>query len=189
MTTILVARWKNLPATSSWEHHWFSITIYGNTPSNVLNIAQNAANQLQSEDLSKCKINKLLERLHPWLMQFEFQHGVVTEASEATSQTGYLKYVHDRLKPNASHTNETNKENIAPTPCKSESVICLEALAKEMSTSGPTKKKKVTKSNLTLLGPKDGQPYGKCKAYTILQSHHPEWKSEWCWQDRQSTQY
>jgi hypothetical protein len=51
---------------------------------------------------------------------------------------------------------ETNKENITTTPCKPETVICLEALAEQMSTSGPTMKKKVAQSNLALPGLKDG---------------------------------
>jgi hypothetical protein len=98
---------------------------------------------------------------------------MVTKANKATSQIGYLKHVHGRLKKlDAYHTDETNRENIAPpTPHKSESVIRLEALEKKTSASGLIRKKKVTKSNLALPGPKDGQEYGKYKAYySILPS-------------------
>jgi hypothetical protein len=83
---------------------------------------------------------------------------VVTKANKATSQIGYLKHEYDRLKKlDAYHTDETNRENIAPTPHKSESVIRLEAPAKKTCASGLVRKKKVTKSKLALPGPKDGQ--------------------------------
>ena len=76
----------------------------------MMNIAQNAAEQLQAEDLSKRDRNAIARNLTSLANAVKNQRHVVTEANKDTSQIAYSKYVHGRLK-----TTDTNQIPMKPT--------------------------------------------------------------------------
>jgi hypothetical protein len=141
---------------------------------------RNAAEQVNSKNSrTQRELGSIARKLESVATVLDQQVGEGKEANNPTSQIAYSEYVHRRLMANASsradESNEDNRESDEesdPNSRKSTPLIRLEGPegAKETSTPRPTKKQKITKSNLALPEPNDGK-LGEAKKISTSTAH------------------